>query len=103
MNFEAKTQMKNEISAVKLHELICEAHPQHAMIFADQFALGCLLHMQGHKAVGRKLVSEVVASVQQPGNKIYLHSIRDSLEGNERRYAAEIQAHSEVNEVICYS
>lgn len=92
--------MKIEVNAVKLQELIAEAHPQNFMIFSDLFALGCLLHMQGQKEAGRKLVAEVVQSVGEHGNKTYLHSIRENIEGNERRFAAEIQAHSEVNEVI---
>jgi hypothetical protein len=75
-------------------------YPDQFMAFADLFAMGCLLHLQGEKLVGRKLVVQVLDAVAEHGNKMYFSSLIGSLEGNEERFAGEIQAHLEVNDLF---
>jgi hypothetical protein len=87
-------------SAESLRQLLMERYPDHFMAFADLFAMGCLLHLQGQRRAGRKLIDEVRAAVAVPGNKTYLCDLIDRLAGNELRFASEIQAHLEVNELL---
>jgi hypothetical protein len=92
--------MQESVSASRLREMIRERHPEHFSAFADLFALGCFLHMNGKKEAGRKLVREVLNTVRAHGAKMYIESILDNLEGNESRFAADIHAHLEVNELF---
>lgn len=70
------------------------------MVFTDLFALGCLLHAQGHTTAGRKMVDEVLGAVKQHGTKTYLSDLKDALPGNEFAFARQIHAHLEVNELL---
>jgi hypothetical protein len=91
---------KNEISADRLRQLILLRHPDNFMAFADLFALGCLLHAQGQKIAGRKLIEQVAGAVKERGNQTYLSDLRDGLEGNEFIFASQVHAHHEVNELL---
>lgn len=86
-----------QISAQRLKDMLEESQPDHHMAFKDLFALGCMLHLQGEKQAGRKMVSEVMRAIDQVGTKTYRITLIEQLEGNERRFAREIEAHSEVN------
>lgn len=91
---------KKDISADRLRQLIEQRQPDNFMAFADLFALGCLLHAQGQKVAGRKLIGEVAGAVKERGNQTYLSELRDALEGNEFAFASQIHAHLEVNELL---
>lgn len=91
------------VSANRLRDLIHEQHGNQAMIYIDQFALGCYLHqhMDGVKKVaGKKLINEVLSSLPSEGLLTYKLSIRDNLAGNESKFAKEIEAHMEVNQLF---
>lgn len=70
------------------------------MAFADLFAIGCLLHAQGHKVAGRKLIDQVAGAVKEHGNQTYLSDLRDGLDGNEFIFAGQVHAHLEVNDLL---
>lgn len=53
------------------------------MAFADLFAIGCLLHAQGHKVAGRKLIDQVAGAVKEHGNQTYLSDLRAGLEAGD--------------------
>lgn len=74
-------------SANRLSEMIESTHGKHAMVFKNMFAMGCYLHLQGQKQAGQKLINDVIGSVLMDGVKTYLLDIRDSISGNERKYA----------------
>lgn len=93
--------MKPE-SLEKLRQIIEEEVPtaRRQMIYKDQFAVGCHLHAQGHKKVGHKICSEVLADLGYDRRKTYFNAVLDSLEGNEVTYALDIGAHAEVNTLV---
>lgn len=41
-----------EVSAGRLQRLLMERYPDNFMMYADLFAMGCLLHLQGHHRPG---------------------------------------------------
>lgn len=91
------------VSANRLRDLLHEKHNDQAMIYIDQFALGCYLHQQideVKKVAGKKLINEVLSSLPSEGLLTYKHSIRDNLAGNESKFAKEIEAHMEVNQLF---
>lgn len=87
-------------SAERLRQLIDSRFPDTAMVFVDLFAMGCLLHLQGQHWAGLKLIREVRRAVEVPGHKTYLDDLIAHLPGNELRFASEIEAHGEVNELF---
>ena len=89
-----------ECSAAPLRELLAQHHPDHCMAFADLFAIACLLHLQGQQLAARKAIAQVLDAVPSRGQKTYLSSILSQLEGNEIRFAQEIFAHEEINDMI---
>ena len=90
--------MKPE-SIEKLRQIIEQEVPTigRQFIYKDHFAVGCYLNAQGHKKVGKKLISEVLADLGYDGRKTYFNNVLNSLDGNEAAYALDIRAHSEVN------
>ena len=94
--------MKPE-SLDKLRQIIEREVPtaKRQMIYKDHFALGCFLYAQGHKAAGEKLIRELLADLGYDGRKTYFNSLLSSLAGNEAAYAIEIQAHAEINSLVC--
>lgn len=89
-----------EISAGRLQRLLMERYPDNFMMYADLFAMGCLLHLQGHHRAGLKLIDQVRAALPATGHKTYYADLLDALPGNEIRFAGEIQAHSEINSLF---
>jgi hypothetical protein len=65
---------KKDISADRLRQIIMQRQPDNFMAFADLFAIGCLLHAQGHKVAGRKLIDQVAGAIKEHGNQTYLYS-----------------------------
>lgn len=91
---------KTELTANLLRQILETKHPQNFMLYADIFAIGCLLHVQGKQTAGRKLISQVINIIQEHGNKTYLNDLLTALEGNEFKYARDIHAHQEINELL---
>lgn len=89
-----------EVSAGRLQRLLMERYPDNFMMYADLFAMGCLLHLQGHDRAGLKLIDQVRTALPATGLKTYYADLLDALPGNEMRFAGEIQAHSEINSLF---
>lgn len=87
-------------TAETLRHLIDRRYPDAALVFVDLFAMGCLLHLQGQRRAGLKLIREVRHAVEGPGQKMYWEDLIAQVPGNELRYAREIEAHLEVNELF---
>jgi hypothetical protein len=87
-------------TAETLRHLIDDRYPDAALVFVDLFAMGCLLHLQGQRRAGLKLIREVRHAVEGAGQKTYWDDLIAQLPGNELRYAREIEAHLEVNELF---
>ncbi|WP_431798053.1 hypothetical protein SGO26_30180 (plasmid) [Cupriavidus metallidurans] len=92
--------LEKTLDVCKLRELLEETHGSRAMVYKDLFALGCWLHLNGKRAVGEKIIKEVITSVPGPGNRTYLASVAKQIAGNEGGWAAEIFAHQEVNDLF---
>lgn len=100
MNTTASPTDRTEVSAGRLQRLLMERYPDNFMMYADLFAMGCLLHLQGHQRAGLKLIDQVRIALPATGQKTYYADLLDSLPGNEIRFAGEIQAHSEINSLF---
>lgn len=100
MSKTTQPSTRAEISAGRLQRLLMERYPDNFMMYADLFAMGCLLHLQGHHRAGLKLIDQVRIALPATGNKTYYADLLDSLPGNEMRFAGEIQAHSEINSLF---
>lgn len=97
---QAVARTGTEISAGRLQREIMARYPDNFMMYADVFAMGCLLHLQGQHKAGRKLIDQVRRALPTTGNKTYFADLLDALSGNEARFIGEIQAHLEVNELL---
>ena len=84
----------------KLRELLEDNFGPQAMVYKDLFALGCWLHVTGNRAVGEKMVKQVLASVPKSGNREYLKALGSNLAGNEVQWDQDIFAHYEVNQLF---
>lgn len=100
MSPTASPAARNEVSADYLRNLITERYPDTFMAYADLFAIGCLIHLQGQHKAGRKLIDQVRRALPPLGNKTYMADLLQALPGNELRFAREIHAHLEVNELL---
>lgn len=88
------------ISAGRLQREIMTSYPDNFMLYADLFAMGCLLHLQGQHKTGRKLIDQVRRALPITGRKTYFSDLLHALPGNKARFIREIQAHLEVNELL---
>ena len=86
--------------AETLRHLIDRRYPDVAFVFVDRFAMGCLLHLQGQQRAGLKLIREVRHAVEGPRQRTYWADLIERLQGNGLRYAREIGARLEVNELF---
>lgn len=78
-------------SASYLRKMLVQRYPDHSGLFADLFALGCLLHACGERHMGRGLVARVLHTLGGPAEERYLASLLDTLAGNEMRFTREIE------------
>jgi hypothetical protein len=83
-------------SAKDLRMVLMHRYPIHYMSFVDLFALGCLLHYQGERSAGQKLVCQVIDKVSNPGHREQFDYLLKSLSGNEIRFLTEIGPDTEV-------
>jgi hypothetical protein len=74
-------------------------HPEHYMIFADLFAMGCLLHLQGERSVGFRLVAQVVGSATVNADEPFITAVLKNLSGNEARFVEDIRPNSEISQL----
>jgi hypothetical protein len=83
-------------SAKDLRMMLMHRYPVHYMSFVDLFALGCLLHYQGERSAGQKLVCQVIDKVSDPGPGGQFGDLLKNLPGNEIRFLTEIGPDTEV-------
>lgn len=100
MTSMTSTASRTDTSAERLQREIVRRYPDNFMMYADMFAMGCLLHLQGQHKAGRKLIDQVRRALPATGNKTYFADLLDALPGNEARFIGEIRAHLEVNELL---
>jgi len=86
-------------SATYLQHMLAHRFPDQFMVFADMFAMGCLLHFQGEHCVADKLILQVLDMVHCPVDSQYLAALRYRLAGNELRFALEINPSLEITEL----
>jgi hypothetical protein len=74
-----------------------------AMAVRDLFALGCSLHLSGHKRTGRKAIVTALQSINlDKTNKTIFIKLVDHIPGNEAHYINRIRAHSEINDYMLF-
>jgi hypothetical protein len=83
-------------SAIYLRQMLVRRHPDHAVLFADMFAVACLLHHQGERRAGVTLMTRVFDAVRDGATQPYLAALLANLPGNEVRFAQEIEPHGEL-------
>ncbi|HEY0662940.1 MAG TPA: hypothetical protein VGD21_16640 [Lysobacter sp.] len=88
------------VDGTRLLKLLQATHGKQAMLHADLIAMGCWLHWQGQRTAGVKAISEVFATLPQPGNRDYFATILDKLAGHEAWLVRVVEAHSEINELF---
>jgi hypothetical protein len=86
-------------SATYLRQMLAHRFPGQLRVFADAFAMGCLLHFQGERCVAYQLLHQVFDAVGSPLEKRYLASLLSRMTGNELRFANEIHPSPEVAEL----
>ena len=96
----SKAPVSNEISAERLRLALTALYPEKFMAYADLFAMGCLLHLQGKHRAGLKLIDQVRRALPATGHKTYFDELLHALPGNELRFAKDIHAHLEINELF---
>jgi len=91
MQVEAHTR-----AAATLRQLLTHQHPEHFMLFVDQFAMGCLLHLQGERAAAYRLIAQVLAAAGDSHEKRQLAGLLKDLSGNEVPLVREIGPNPEL-------
>jgi hypothetical protein len=86
-------------SARYVRELLMAQYPDHFVIFADLFAMGCLLHLQGERCVGFRMVSQVLKLANDIQHESHLAAVLNNLSGNEARFAHEICPTMEIGQL----
>jgi hypothetical protein len=89
-----------KVSAEPVRDALVDQHPDNHLAFRDLFAMGCILHLQGAEKTGRKLIQEVRHALPSLSSKTFWAELLHALPGNELRFAREIEAHSEVNDLL---
>jgi hypothetical protein len=86
-------------SARHVREMLMLRYPENFMVFADLFAMGCLLHLQGERSVGFRLVAQVISSAAASADQPHLATVLKNLSGNEARFAEDIRPNSEISQL----
>jgi len=100
MNRGTAPTLGAKTSAGLLQRELMTCYPDNFMIYAGPFAMGCLPHLQGQHRAGLKLIGQVRRVLPTTGNNPYFADLLAALPGNELRFAREIQAHPENNELF---
>ncbi|MDO0944831.1 hypothetical protein [Chromohalobacter israelensis] len=88
------------VDAKRLWSLIHELPDGQSMVVADLFALGCLLHLQGHRDEGSKTCHTALQALKGSGNPRYFEDLLSALPGNEALFASQVGAHLEINRLV---
>ena len=83
-------------SATYLRQMLAHRFPEQNKVFADAFAMGCLLHFQGERCVAYQMLQQVFDAVSSPVEQRYHAALLSRLTGNELRFATEIEPSEEV-------
>jgi len=55
--------------AARLHAELVARYPDNFMLYANLFAMGCLMHLQGQHRAGLKLIDQVRRALPTTGTK----------------------------------
>jgi len=92
---------KEELDKVKEKISSLDERKAIATGIADLFALGCWLHLKGHKEAGTKAVNTALQAINlDHTNKTLYLKIIDNISGNELLFSSAIWAHAEINELF---
>lgn len=89
-----------EITTDKLADIIHKLPAYQATAYADLFAAGCYLHLQGEKPAGLKMCRTALNAIGDDQRVTYFNSLMSSIEGNEIKFAKGVRAHAEVNKLF---
>jgi hypothetical protein len=87
---------ERDCSPMDLKRMLIDRYPNHYMSFVDLFALGCLLHYQGERQAGLRLITQVIDKISDPIESSRFAWILKNLSGNEVRFLTEIGPDTEV-------
>jgi hypothetical protein len=82
-----------------VRQVLMRRYPDHFMLFVDLFAMGCVLHLQGERCAGYRLVAQVLDKLEESPEKPYLNALLRNLSGNEIRLAREIEPNQELSQL----
>ncbi len=90
------------LAATKLDEIIDKEGKTltERILFRDVFAIACYLHKIGEKRAGSKVIKTLFDHLGRNTRKTYFDQLLDNLEGNQKRFAMDVCAHLEVNELF---
>jgi hypothetical protein len=88
-------------SASPLKQVLMHRFPDQFAVYADLFAMGCLLHFQGERGVAYSLINQVLNTVDHQSGARSQHALLAELTGNEMRFAQEMQPSPEIQELWC--
>ena len=70
------------------------------VLYRDVFAVACYLHKIGEKQAGAKVIHTLFDHLGRNMRKTYFDQLTENLEGNQERFAMDVCAHLEVNELF---
>jgi len=74
--------------------------PTERILFRDVFAVACYLHKIGERQAGSKVITTLFEHLGQDMRKTYFRQLLENIEGNQERFALNVGAHLEVNELF---
>lgn len=89
-----------EINADKLAEVLRQLPADQAAAYADLFAAGCYLHLQGHTDAGLKMCRTALKAIGEDQRKTYFDSLMRSVKGNEAALGKGASPHLEVSKLF---
>lgn len=89
-------------SLTKLHEIIDSKSrtPVEETLLRDIFAISCYLSLKGESVAAKKLRNTLFSTLGRDSENNYFSEIEAAIEGNERKFASEIFANNEINNLF---
>lgn len=91
------------IDAMKLDEIINKEsrNATERVLYRDVFAVACYLHKIGQERAGEKIIRTLFDHLGRNMRITYFGRLISNLQGNQERFAFDVCAHLEVNELFC--
>lgn len=74
--------------------------PTERILYRDVFAIACYLHKIGEEKAGAKVIDTLFDHLGRNMRVTYFNQLLDNLKGNQERFAMDVCAHLEVNELF---